>query len=74
MEDYGAHTAAKGAHTPPRKRSHPPLYRARPLNMLEMMAWKSTSPLNMPCQAIVLTRDKCKNEFGHAIPFLHKYV
>jgi hypothetical protein len=43
---------------PPRKRLHPPLCRERPLHMLEMLAWKSTSPSNMPCQPTVLTRGK----------------
>jgi hypothetical protein len=43
---------------PPRECSHPPLYRVRPLYILDMLAWKSTSPSNVPCQPIVLTRDK----------------
>jgi hypothetical protein len=43
---------------PPRERSHPPLYRARPLYILEMLAWKSTSPSNVPCQPTVLMRGK----------------
>jgi hypothetical protein len=43
---------------PPREHSRPPLFRVRPLHMLEMLAWKSTSPSNVPCQPTVLTRDK----------------
>jgi hypothetical protein len=36
----------------------PPLYRARLLHMLEMLAWKTTSPSSMPCQPTVLMRGK----------------
>jgi hypothetical protein len=42
----------------PLGRLRPPLCRTRLLHMLEMLAWKSTSPSNMPCQPIVLTRGK----------------
>jgi hypothetical protein len=59
---------------PTGERSCPPLCRARLLHMLEMLAWKSTSPLNMPCQPTVLMRGKMKNESRHVIPFLHEYV
>jgi hypothetical protein len=43
---------------PPRECSRHPLCHARSLHMLEMLVWKSTSPLNMPYQPTVLMRSK----------------
>jgi hypothetical protein len=47
----------------------------RPVDFLQMLAWKSTSPLPMPCQPVVLTGGiKYKNKSEHVILFLHKHV
>jgi hypothetical protein len=43
---------------PPRCDSRSHLTRVCPLHLLEMLAWKSTSPLPMPCQPTVLTGGK----------------
>jgi hypothetical protein len=32
--------------------------RVRPVDLFEVLPWKSTSPLPMPCQPTILTRDK----------------
>jgi hypothetical protein len=43
---------------PPHCRLRPHLPHLRPLDLLEVLPWKSTSPFPMPCQPIVLTGGK----------------
>jgi hypothetical protein len=57
LDGRGCYECIRLAEVRKRLRSPPPRPFAS-LRMLEMLAWKSTSPSNVPCQPIVLTRDK----------------
>jgi hypothetical protein len=61
-------------YVPPHYCLHLHLALVHPLDLLEMLAWKSTSPLPMPCQPTVLTEEKRKNKSKHVIMFLHEYI
>jgi hypothetical protein len=64
-------TLSLGFRAPPPRHARPPqacvllrcrlrpyLRRLRPVDLLEVLPWKSTSPFLMPCQPIVLMGDK----------------